>query len=634
MTSEAEPFSVLLRRYRQAAALSQEALAERAALSVDAVSQLERGRRAQPRLETVQRLTEALGLSPADRARLLAAARPVEHAVRPGAPGGGVPAAPSRGPAHNLPAPTTALLGREREVAAASALLCGAEARLLTLIGPGGIGKTRLAIEVARALLEGQPASVDGAWLVELAPLADPALVVPTVAATLGLRETPGTALLTSLIEHLVAKRLLLLLDNCEHLIEPCAELATAVLRACPDVRILATSREGLAIPEETLHRVPALAFPDPQHLPAVEDLPTYAAVALLLQRAQARREEVVLTARNAQAMAEICARLDGIPLAIELAASRLSALPVEEVAARLDDCFRLLTAGSRTAVPRQRTLRATLDWSHALLSPPEQALLRRLAVFAGGWTLEAAEAVCADDAQPSIASHAPAPAIAPVRAIRSPSEAATPQVGMPDQPLRKDDVLDVLAGLVDKSLVVLVPARSGDGVLPQEKARYRLLETVRQYAQEQLLAAGESAHVRHRHLAWCLALAEEGDAGIKGPEEAGWLQRLETEHDNLRAALAWSMLASPTTPADSASRAQPATGLRLAGALWWFWVSRGHNLEGQRWLDAALAGSGVADTRARARALIGAGYLYWTRNDKARRGPVRGKPWPVSRDG
>ncbi len=602
-------FGALLWRYRLAAGLSQEALAERAGLSVQGLGALENGRRQAPYRHTVGLLAEALGLDAAQRVALEGAV------VRRGGPPPAVPQTPpppatARPVPHNLPAPTTALIGREREVAGAVALLRRPGARLLTLTGAGGVGKTRLAIEIARALLEDAAVCADGTWLVELAALADPALVAQTVAATVGLRETPGLPPLDRLRAHLADKGLLLVLDNCEHLIEACASLAAALLRSCPGLRLLTTSREGLALPEETLRRVPSLAFPDPRHLPPVAEVRAYPAVALFLQRAQARREDVALSAHNAAAVAQVCARLDGIPLALELAAARLSALPVEEVAARLDDCFRLLSGGARAAVPRQRTLRATLDWSYELLTLPEQVLLQRLAVFAGGWTLEAAEAVCADEAEEahdvpaSLVAPTPATAVAQGGAGGLQAEAASRQAAMPDHPLRKDDVLDLLAGLVDKSLVVLEAARSGEAT-PWPAGRYRLPETVRQYGQEKLAAAGETAQVRDRHLAWCLALAEDGEAGIKGPQEVACMRLLELEHDNLRAALAWSTLTGPSTPAGAGA----ALGRRLAGNLWWFWSAHQHLREGVRWSEAALAGDG-ADSRARARALIGLGFL------------------------
>ena len=599
-------FGAFLKQYREGRGLSQEVLAERAGLSADAIGALENGRRQAPYRETVAPLARALGLTAAERAALEAS---VDRRRAPPPPGPALPMpSPAAIPRHNLPSPATGLVGREPEVAHALALLQRPDGRLLTLTGPGGVGKTRLALRIATDVLDRAADFADGVWLVELAALADPALLPRAVAAALGLRESPGRSALAGLSTYLKDKQLLLVLDNCEHLIEACAALATALLRVCPRLRLLATSREGLAIGEETLYRVPSLAFPDPRQLPPIEELPGYAAVALLLERAQARGAAVWLSAHNAAAVAEVCARLDGIPLAIELAAARLSAMPVEQVAARLDDCFRLLTGGSRTAVPRQRTLRATMDWSYELLSRQEQAVLRRLAVFAGGWTLEAAEAICADAESDSAGT--PLPRVRTTEADRDEATARVPPGA----------VLDALVGLVDKSLVLLDVSRFGDDVTPADEPRYRLLETMRQYAQEHLDAAGETVAVRDRHRGWCLALAEEGEVGIKGPAQVAWLHRLEMEHDNLRAALAWSVQGAslrPLEPQEQPYEVESEAGLRLAAALWWFWVEHGHLSEGLRWVDEALAAAGSAATVARARALIGRGYFTLVRHDR-----------------
>ncbi len=560
-------FGTLLRRYRLAAGLSQEALAERAGLSVQGLGALENGRRQAPYRHTVGLLAEALGLDAAQRAALEGAVVR-RRGPPPAVPQTPPPPATARPVPHNLPAPTTALIGREHEVAGAVALLRRPEVRLLTLTGAGGVGKTRLAIEVARALLEDADVCAEGAWLVELAALADPALVVQTVASTLGLRETPGLPLLDSLCAHLADKGLLLVLDNCEHLIEACAALAAALLRSCPGLRLLATSREGLALPEETLRRVPSLAFPDPRHLPPVAEVGAYPAVALFLQRAQARREDVALSAHNAPAVAQVCARLDGIPLALELAAARLSALPVDEVAARLDDCFRLLSGGARTAVPRQRTLRATLDWSYELLSGPERILFVRLGVFAGSFTLDAVEAVCAGGAVPP------------------------------------DDVLDMFLRLVDKSLVVaeeLPPAAGTAG-----EVRYRLLETIRQYAAEQRQACGEDAAVRARHAAYYRALAQQAAPHLRRQDQLVWFARLEADLDNLRAALRWSL-------EQGAAR----EGLRLCMAMGDLWALRGRITEGRAWLVELLAlPAAHAASVERARALGWAGLWAFTQGE------------------
>ena len=303
------------------------------------------------------------------------------------------------------------------------------DTRLLTLTGSGGCGKTRLALAVASELVEGFE---DGVWMVELASLADPSLVPQAVASTLGVREQPGRSLTETLSDYLRSKKLLLVLDNCEHLIEACAELAEALLRSCPELRILATSREALGIAGEIAWPVPSLSLPDLRRLPDVESLSRYESARLFVERAAAVKPTFTLTEQNAPAVAQVCYRLDGIPLAIELAAARTKVLSVEQISARLDDCFRLLAAGGRTAMPRHRTLHATMDWSHELLSVQEErCLFRRLSVFAGGFTLEAAESVCAGE------------------------------------DLQRDEVLDLLSHLVDKSLVVVRGARWRDALPP-----------------------------------------------------------------------------------------------------------------------------------------------------------------------
>jgi non-specific serine/threonine protein kinase len=460
-------------------------------------------------------------------------------------------AAPVR---HNLPAAASSLVGREHERATVRTLL--AEARLVTLVGTGGVGKTRLALAVAGDLLDHYP---DGVWLVELAPLTEDRLVPQTVLETLGTREEAGRPLLATMTEHLKDRRLLLVLDNAEHLVGACAALVEALLRRCPGVRILATSREGLEVAGEHRYRVPSLPLPDLDHLPLPERLVESAAVALFVARARARRGDFVLTAQNARAVAAVCARLDGIPLAIELAAARVDSLGVEGIAARLDDRFRLLTGGPRTALPRQRTLRAALDWSYDLLGKAEQALLDRLSVFAGGWTLAAAETICTEDG------------------------------------IEQWEVLDLLGSLVNKSLVQTEEAGG--------ELRYMLLETVRQYGHERLAAAGGVERLRDRHLAWYLALAEESPSHLWSAEQVPYYDQLDREHDNLRAALRWAR-----------ERGAAEEGLRLAGALGNnFWVSRGYLGEGRAWLEDALAAGSGGSALVRARALYGAGDLaFW----------------------
>jgi predicted ATPase/class 3 adenylate cyclase len=471
-----------------------------------------------------------------------------------------VPDLPSRFPSlksldtlpNNLPVQLTSFVGREREMEEVKRLL--SQARLVTLLGPGGTGKTRLSLQVAAELLD---AFADGVWLVELAPLADPQLVPQTVATVLGVREEPGQPLLTTLATHLRDKQALLVLDNCEHLVAASAQAAEALLRGCPRLRLLASSREALGIGGETSFPVPPLSLPDAQHLPSIDSLTQYEAVRLFLDRAMAVLPAFAATNQNAPALAQVCHRLDGIPLAIELAAARVKVLSVEQIAVRLDDRFRLLTGGSRTAQRRQQTLRAAIDWSYDLLSEPERTLLRRLAVFAGGWTLEAAETVCADEG------------------------------------LAGDEVLDLLAQLVDKSLVMV-----------GEEVRYRLLETIRQYAQEKLVEAGEAEEVRGRHLEVFAKLAEQVE-----PDLAVRLMRLETEHDNLRAALEWCRSGQESAE----------MGQRLGAALGPFWYARGYWHEGRAQLEAVLAREAAAGrTAARATALLWAGNLARLQGDDA----------------
>jgi predicted ATPase/DNA-binding CsgD family transcriptional regulator len=458
------------------------------------------------------------------------------------------------GPTHILPGRLTSFVGREREIADIVRLL--GEVRLVTLVGAPGVGKTRLALRVAGDVVDTFP---EGVWFVELAPLADPSLVPRAVATTLGVREQPGRSMLATLAEALAVRELLLVLDNCEHLVGACASLVEDLLRTCPGLRVLATSREALRIEGEAAYRVPSLGLPDPRP-PAdgsdlVSHLMDYESVRLFVDRARAALPTFELTGRDAAAVGEICRRLDGIPLAIELAAARVPGLAPSQIAARLDDAFRLLAGGSRTALSRQRTLRALIDWSHDLLTEPERTLLRRLAVFAGGWTLEAAEGVCSGGG------------------VEAP------------------EVLDLLLALVDKSLVVA--EEHG------QQMRYRLLETIRQYGAEHQRAAGEDGALRTRHLDWFLALAETAWPELTGPEQGQWLDRLEREHDNFRAALAWSQEAS-----------DPEAGLRLAWALYRFWWWRGHLSEGRRWLARALERDVPRRGQARARALNAAAVL------------------------
>jgi len=437
-------------------------------------------------------------------------------------------------------------------------------------------------------------------WLVELAPLSDPALVPQALADVLGVREEPGRTLARTLADYLRPKSLLLVLDNCEHLLGACATLVDALLRSCPRVKVLASSREPLNVAGETTFRVPSLSLPDPKESGTRDAHPSallrYEAVRLFAERAAAVATAFAVSEANAPAVARLCRRLDGIPLALELAAARVRSLSVQEIDARLGDRFRLLTGGSRTALPRQQTLRALIDWSYDLLTEAERLLLRRLSVFAGGWTLDAAEAVC------------------------SGADGFHAGEGIEDW-----EVLDLLTGLVDKSLVVAdVSEGSGGG---GGGTRYRLLETVRQYARDRLAEGGAGEAVRRRHRDFFLALAEEAKANLQGPEQAGWFDVLETEHDNLRAALEWCLEGEDRdgdeeeegggAQRNGVSSAE--AGLRLAGALWPFWGVRGHLYEGRRRCAAALSRPGARRrTKARADALTGAGGLARRQGDYA----------------
>ena len=451
----------------------------------------------------------------------------------------------------NLPVQSTSFVGREEQIAEIARLL--PSARLLTLTGAGGCGKTRLALRVAA---RESPAYDDGAWFVDLAAVADGESLPQAAAAALGVREVPGQAIVETVLDHLRDRSILLVLDNCEHVVNAAAQLADGMLRTCPRVRILATSREPLRVGGEVTWRVPSLSLPASGA--SLADAMRSEAARLFVERAQAAVPDLTLAAADLPALEEICRRLDGIPLAIELAAASVRAFSLSDIAVRLDDRFRLLTGGSRTAMPRQQTLRATVDWSYALLSEPERAVLRRLSVFAGGWTLDAAEAVAG--------------------------------VGVLDLP-------GLLASLIEKSTVV---ADRHAGAM-----RYRLLETIRQYARERLREAGEERRTRERHLAYFLALAEQAELKLRGPEASAAFERLEQEHDNLRLAL------------EGALQWDPEAVIELAAALAWFWWDGSHHAEGRRWLARVLAAN-PAPAAARMKALHGAAWLAHHQRDSA----------------
>ena len=459
---------------------------------------------------------------------------------------------------NNLPQNLSSFVGREREIGEAEVLLEGA--RLLTLLGMGGLGKTRLSLRIAGEVLDSYR---DGAWFVDLAPIRDPSIMVSETAKVLGVREEPGRLFIETLCAHLKPRNLLLILDNCEHLIDPAAELIHAILRAAPEVRIIATSREALRVPGEQRYTVPPL--PVPNRSDGIEALSRSTAVRLFVERAKLHRPTFALTEQEAPAVAELVARLEGIPLALELAAARVGALTVADINVRLKDRYRLLTGGGRVLLERQQTLRALVDWSHDLLQEREQVLLSRLAVFAGGFELEAAEGICGAD------------------------------------PLTPEDVLDLLTSLVEKSLV-----------LAEERAvgtRYRLLETIRDYAREKLIQRDELAATAARHCNHYFVMAKAANKGLEGHEQAEWVRRVESELDNLRAAIALALEGG----------VDPFIAVKLEVAMQGFWMLRGHATEGRKYVRAALALPAVeASDLAQAHALYVGAALANSQSDHA----------------
>ena len=535
----ATTFGEFLRQHRLARRMTQAELAERAGLSERAISDLERGLK-MPQRATIRLLIEALDLAP-----VLAEAFELSARLRPGSPEFPAPGK------HSLPTALTSLVGREEALARLEFLLDPRQthsppARLVTLTGAGGCGKTRLAIEAGRRATY---AFSDGVWFADLSTITDAVLVPTVVLGVMGGHESSDEPPIESLMRHLRRKKLLLVLDNCEHLIDACAQLLDTLLGACPDLRVLATSREALRVPGEVVWRVPSLTLPDLGEGVAAEVLLASEAVRLFVDRVRQLEQEFSLTDSNAATVADICRRLDGIPLAIELAAACASGLTVQEINTRLDSRFNLLTGGHRTALMRHRTLRATIDWSHDLLSPAEQTLLRRLAVFAGGWTLEGAESVCGADS------------------------------------LERPETLHLLMRLIDQSLVN-VDADAGH-------TRYRFLQTVRDYATERLEVAGETAEVQARHRTYYLDFAERASVGLKGPDQPRWFRLLTAEHDNIRTALDACAL-DPTAAA---------TQLRLVAAMGRFWFPF-HGDEGPRQLVAALERANATPCVAHAAAL------------------------------
>jgi predicted ATPase/transcriptional regulator with XRE-family HTH domain len=529
-TGRDESFGSRLRRLREAAGLTQEELAERAGLSPMAIGMLERGQRRRPYPHTVQALGAALGISEEELAELAASV-------------------PRRGrtlsqPAPSLPVPLTPIIGRERDLQELSGLV-GRGARFLTLTGPGGVGKTRLAVQVAEHRSEIYP---DGVVFVALGPLSDATLVVPTVARTLGLVEAVGQLPLDTLRAYLRDRRLLLVLDNFEHVTEAAPEMAK-LSASCPDLALLITSRAPLRVRGEQEYPVAPLALPDLDRLPEVAEVSGNPAIELFVERARAVVPVFGLTRENTTAVAAICRRLDGLPLAIELAAARLRTLSPTALLARLDPILPLLTGGARDLPERQRTMEATIRWSYELLGPEEQELFRRISVFASGFWLEAAEAVGAGEDTSG------------------------------------GQVLEVLSSLVEQSLVNVEAS-------PGEEVRYRMLEPVRQYALR-LLEDEEAEEARRRHAEYYMEFAERAEPELRRARMAEWLDRLESERDNLRSAVYWAL-----------SRGEPELAVHLTYALTRFFWSRGQHSEMLRWMEDALERDDALTTGTRARAL------------------------------
>ena len=550
---ERSGFGERLRRRRIAAGLTQETLAARSGLTAKGIAALERGRRQRPYPHTVQALAAALGLSAAEQAEL---------AGNPLASGAASPAPPL---AHLpvVPAPPTPTIGRNQDVEAVLDCLARDGDRLVTLTGPGGVGKTRLALVVA-----GEAAGLfpDGVVFVPLASLTDPDLVVPTILSSLDHTERAERNTSDALAALLHGRRLLLVLDNLEHLL-PAASNVAGLLASFPELTILVTSRSPLRLRGEREYPVPPLVLPDLRHIPTRAEVAAADAVTLFVERAQASLPAFALTQDNAAAIAAICRRLDGLPLALELAAARMRLLTPTELLARIDQALPLLTGGARDLPERQRTMHQAIGWSYRLLNPAEQALFRRLSVFAGGWDAAAAQAIGGGTDPHDI------------------------------------DTLDLLSGLVEHSLVVAEATAEGT-------TRYRMLETIRAFGQEQLAATAEDDVVRQKHAALYLSLAESAEPGLRGPEQGVWLRRLEMEHPNLRAVLTWAI--------ESSCPEHREQGLRVAGALWLFWFVRGHDAEGRAWLDRLLAASDDCPSEARAKALFGVGMLSTTLHDIA----------------
>jgi predicted ATPase/DNA-binding XRE family transcriptional regulator len=527
-TDPRSPFGETLRRLRLRAGLSQEQLAERARLSAESIGSLERGIRRAPYRETVELIADALGASESEREELRTNAR--RPRKLPGAPSS-PPPLPERAVEHNLPRVAGTLRGRERDLENLRRLI--ASEAVVTIAGAGGIGKTRLALALAAMLAtEG---SLDAIWFVELAPLGSSELVLPALERILGVAQTSTDDPYAGVAGALAGRRALVILDNCEHVLDAASAMAEALIRTTPGVRVLTTSRQPLRVPGEAVYRLASLAVPERGEGISADEALRYGSVALFADRASTVEAGFRLTDENARYVVEICANLDGIPLAIELAAARVNVLSVAGLAQRLNQRFRLLTGGNAAALPRQRTLSALIDWSYDLLTPRERSLLDRVAIFAGGFSLEAAAAVCCDEGSDAI------------------------------------DALDLLSSLVEKSLVVADTSRTPE--------RYRLLESTQAYALDRLDANGERDSTAARHAEYFVRLARDADSAYGRSAIGAWLPPLELETDNFRRALQWTIVDGRDVP----------LGAAIAGSLERFWINGGLEVEGRRVLVAAL---------------------------------------------